>query len=239
MQFHVVSVCSANYLQRKEFLSCFEPLLNLFIPMISFTVKLRSRHPSYMVRKTVLFFQYENMETARVIKKSVNSRGVHLHIQEARFPLDSWKCDWTVELTTCWIWCKYTYEGHVGREISRRASVCSVFLFLGLSINLVVPWGIAWDHGCSSIQLLSYHCTLQRDSSSQKQMKEMIESNKNTELNSLQIKNHCFSDMLGAKLQLGLPLFDSLITLSPDIHWLKSIIQVIHTKKNGQVYPKN
>lgn len=56
-QNHMVSVCTANYLQRKEFQDYYEPFSDLiFIPMISFIVKLSLWHSSYVLRKNLLFF---------------------------------------------------------------------------------------------------------------------------------------------------------------------------------------
>lgn len=54
IQSHMMSVCTANYLEQKVFQDCYEPVLYLvsvFIPMISFTVRLSLWHSSYTVGK--------------------------------------------------------------------------------------------------------------------------------------------------------------------------------------------
>ena len=54
IQSHMVSVCTTNYLEQKVFQDCYEPVLYLvsvFIPMISFTVRLSLWHSSYTMGK--------------------------------------------------------------------------------------------------------------------------------------------------------------------------------------------
>ena len=54
IQSHMVSVCTANYVGQKEFQDCYASVLyvvSVFIPMISFTVRLTLWHSSYTVGK--------------------------------------------------------------------------------------------------------------------------------------------------------------------------------------------
>ena len=93
IQFHMVSVCAANYLQLKEFQERCEAFLHLvvsaFIPMISFTVRARFMTQFLYGEENLLFF---NVGTAGAINGNVNTRRIHLFFKRpTHFPSDSRK----------------------------------------------------------------------------------------------------------------------------------------------------